>query len=74
MVHIQTEAVQLDQLNQPLPTTGVGTGVIIDSEGRILTNSHVVAGAERILVTLSDGRGLEAELIAATTPPWTWQC
>ena len=63
VVHIQTEAVQLDEMNQPVPTGGVGTGVVIDKEGRILTNSHVVAGAERILVTLSDGRGFEAELI-----------
>ena len=41
----------------------MGTGEIIDGEGHVLTNNHVIAGAERILVTLSDGRALEAELI-----------
>ena len=63
VVHIQTEGVQLDQFNQPVPTGGVGTGEIIDNEGHVLTNNHVIDGAETILVTLSDGRALEAELI-----------
>jgi len=35
---------------------GVGSGVIIDSTGVILTNNHVVAGADEIVVELSDGR------------------
>ncbi len=63
VVHIQTEGVQLDQFNQPVPTGGVGTGEIIDDQGHVLTNNHVIDGAETILVTLSDGRALEAELI-----------
>ncbi len=63
VVHIQTEAVQLDMFNQPVPVGGVGTGEIIDKEGHILTNNHVIDGAQRILVTLSDGRSFEAELI-----------
>ena len=63
MVHIQTEAVQLDQFNQPVPAGGVGTGEIIDEQGHVLTNNHVIEGAQRIVVTLSDGRAFEAELI-----------
>ena len=63
VVHIQTEAVRLDQFNRPSPVQGVGTGQIIDGKGHILTNNHVVDGARRILVTLSDGRAFEAEFI-----------
>ena len=38
---------------------GLGSGVIIDERGLILTNEHVVADAEKITVTLSDGREFE---------------
>lgn len=41
---------------------GLGSGVIIDPEGYILTNEHVVSGAEKITVTLSDGREFKAEI------------
>ena len=63
VVHIQTEAVRLDVFNRPIPVGGVGSGEVLDLQGHILTNNHVIAGAERILVTLSDGRGLEAVLV-----------
>ncbi len=42
---------------------GLGSGVIIDSEGYILTNEHVISGAEKIKVTLSDGREFDAKVI-----------
>ncbi|WP_324649516.1 S1C family serine protease [Georgenia sp. H159] len=42
---------------------GQGSGVIIDTDGTILTNSHVVAGAREVTVTLADGRLHEAELV-----------
>ncbi|MFC5369712.1 S1C family serine protease [Arcanobacterium bovis] len=44
-----------------------GSGVIFDKAGHILTNNHVVAGAEKITVTLSDGRVIEAKT-AGTDP------
>ncbi|MGE0200609.1 MAG: S1C family serine protease [Candidatus Melainabacteria bacterium] len=42
---------------------GSGSGVIIDREGHILTNSHVVAKADEILVTLNDKRRVPARLV-----------
>ncbi len=44
---------------------GLGSGVIIDAKGYILTNHHVVAGANRIEVQLADGRDTEAEVIGS---------
>ena len=44
---------------------GIGSGVIYSSDGSILTNAHVVAGASRVTVTLPDGRSLPAGVIGA---------
>jgi serine protease Do len=63
VVHIQTEAVRLDSFNRPIPSAGVGTGEILDTNGHVLTNNHVVEGAQRVIVTLSDGRPFEARII-----------
>jgi putative serine protease PepD len=42
---------------------GVGSGIVLDKEGRILTNNHVVNGATQLDVTLSDGTSASATLI-----------
>lgn len=46
-----------------IPRQGVGSGVIIDRSGIVLTNNHVVEGADEIVVHLADGREFEAEQI-----------
>ncbi|MGF1459950.1 MAG: HhoA/HhoB/HtrA family serine endopeptidase [Leptolyngbyaceae cyanobacterium] len=42
---------------------GTGSGFIIDAEGLILTNAHVIEGAERVIVTLKDGREFAGEVL-----------
>jgi serine protease Do len=44
---------------------GLGTGMIMDSEGHILTNNHVVGGATKIQVLLADGEQYPAKLVGA---------
>lgn len=43
--------------------SGLGSGFFIDAEGHIVTNNHVIDGADEMVVTLKDGRKLNAELI-----------
>ena len=50
------------QGSQEFRRFGLGSGVIIDDKGLILTNEHVVADADKITVTLSDGRELSGEV------------
>ena len=49
-------------------STSLGSGVIIDKKGFILTNEHVIQGAVKIRVTLADGREFSARLIGADPP------
>ncbi|NNM32537.1 MAG: tRNA pseudouridine(38-40) synthase TruA, partial [Gemmatimonadetes bacterium] len=44
-------------------TQGLGSGVIVNAEGTVLTNHHVIEGATQILVTLPDGRDFNADLV-----------
>ena len=44
---------------------GLGTGMIIDRQGHILTNHHVAGGARRIEVSISDGRQFPAKLVGS---------
>ena len=45
------------------PTVGLGSGVIVSPDGYILTNNHVIEGADQIEVKLSDGREARATLV-----------
>ncbi len=65
VVSITTRQIERDQFNQPVPTRGLGSGFIVDRRGHILTNNHVVEGAEQIKVTLPDERAFRATLVGA---------
>jgi serine protease Do len=47
------------------PRKGAGTGFLIDDKGMILTNHHVIDGADRIIVRLTDGRMLRAQRVGS---------
>jgi serine protease Do len=60
VVAITTETATLDFFNRPRTQEGAGSGWIIDSDGIIVTNNHVVENAEKVTVELSDGRTFQA--------------
>jgi serine protease Do len=61
VVAINTEVVTMDIFRTPLTQKGAGSGWIIDKDGIIVTNNHVVEGAKKVTVELSDGRTFEAD-------------
>ncbi|MGI0015576.1 MAG: trypsin-like peptidase domain-containing protein, partial [Nitrososphaera sp.] len=62
VVNIASVRMLQDQLFRVFPVEGVGSGVIIDEKGYILTNHHVIDDSERLKVTLSDGRVLKGRV------------
>lgn len=64
VVNITTEVVGVNWFLEPVPLEGgSGSGSIIDDRGYILTNTHVVEGASKIFVSLSDGSQYRANVI-----------
>jgi serine protease Do len=63
VVEITTETVETSQFMQQYTSSGAGSGVIITSDGYIVTNNHVISGANKITVTLKSGESYEAKLI-----------
>ena len=59
---------QAPRQNRPQPEEqprGVGSGFILSSDGLIMTNAHVVEGADEVIVTLTDKREFKAKIIGA---------
>jgi S1-C subfamily serine protease len=63
VVNIASIRMISDQLFRIFPIEGVGSGIIIDNQGHILTNYHVVDHARRLKVTLNDGKTFNAKVI-----------
>ncbi len=65
VVEITTETVTTGIFAQQFIDSGAGSGVIVDADGYIVTNHHVIDGATKISVTLRDGTTYEAELVGS---------
>ena len=63
VVEIRTGMVSSDSWMQEYVTEGAGSGVIISEDGYIMTNNHVIEGADTIKVTTSDEKEYEAKLV-----------
>jgi len=66
VANITTKTVQTSRvfmLDVPSEGRGEGSGVVVDRQGHVVTNNHVVEGARAIQVTLFDGKTYEAELV-----------
>jgi len=65
VVNINTVRLLHDFFYQVVPVQGMGSGVIIDPKGLIITNNHVIEGAEKINATLASGEVLLGKLVGA---------
>jgi serine protease Do len=63
VVSIVVGTVSYNWFMQPVPSEAAGSGIIIDDEGYIVTNNHVIEDSTSITVSLTDGRSFEATLI-----------
>ncbi len=68
VVNITTETIAYNWFLEPLPQRGnSGSGSIIDEDGYVLTNGHVVEGARRVFVTLANGNRFEGDVVGSDT-------
>jgi len=65
VVNITTTSVDRGFFLSPTPSSGTGSGIVLQDNGLIVTNHHVVADARRIEVTLADGTHWEAVLVGS---------
>jgi serine protease Do len=67
VVSIVVETVAYNFFQQAVPETGAGSGIIISPDGYIVTNNHVVTGAQKVTVTVSDGSVYGATIVGTDT-------
>ncbi|MFI5105514.1 MAG: S1C family serine protease, partial [Terriglobales bacterium] len=68
VVNITSTAVAFDFFYGAVPQQGMGSGFVIDGDGHILTNYHVIENARQVEVTTSDKKKYKAEIIGADPP------
>jgi len=65
VVEIKTERISTGRFMREFVSTGAGSGVIINEDGYIVTNDHVISGAQTIIVRLSNEQEFTATLIGS---------
>jgi len=65
VVHITSTVLRRGFFFEVIPQRGTGSGIVVSSDGYVLTNNHVIENADEIEVTLSNGESYEAELIGS---------
>ncbi len=68
VVHITTRADKTAFLVLEVPTEGTGSGSVLDKNGHILTNNHVIEGAQEIRVTLASGESYDGKVVGRDLP------
>ena len=63
VVYVTTLTTQYTWYYQAVQQEGTGSGVIIDQQGHVLTNNHVVAGADKISISLADGTVADGKVV-----------
>jgi S1-C subfamily serine protease len=63
VVHITSRVISYDMFMQPVPQEGTGSGFVYDAQGHIVTNYHVVADAEAVLVSLGSSEVYTATIV-----------
>ena len=63
VVNITSTEVRFDFFNRPVPQQGQGSGFILNKQGNILTNNHVIDNAQRVEVTLADKHKYKATVV-----------
>ncbi len=67
VVNIASIRMMKDQLLRIFPVQGVGSGVIIDKKGHILTNNHVIDGTNKLKITANDGNIFDGFVVGKDT-------
>ncbi len=67
VANILTKTVEYDFFFNPVPVEGAGSGFLIDTDGHVLTNNHVIEGAQTIEVAFGDHTKYKAKFIGADT-------
>jgi len=65
VVNITNRSIAYNMWMEPVPQEGSGSGFVIDDQGHIVTNYHVIEGADELLVNMADGTVYEADVVGS---------